>query len=649
MAKEYPVALPKDTVLAGQYVIDKVLGQGGFGITYKALDHKTKKYVAIKEYFPDTMVTRESTTVVPFTGERGEIYSYGKECFLQEAQTLVKFIGSENVVRILSYFEENGTAYFVMEYIEGKSFDEYIKEKGGRVSFDEAYAILGPVIDALAEVHSKGIIHRDVTPDNIYITNDGKIKLIDFGAARYSIGDRSQSLDVVLKHGFAPKEQYTRRGKQGPYTDVYSLAASFYYAITGKRPPDSIDRLEEDELIPPSARGIKIGRIAEQAILHALNVQPKDRFQTMKEFKNAMTSSVEYDDMEQKAATGYLTRSDRPDYMKSEAPKQAPAPQPITPRPEATPKPAAATPEPAAAKPEAPKLDRFGDPIADATKGSNGGGTFPDNIVSFIKANKILCACILAGVVVVIVGICIAAGVKKKGRSDTTHNTVTTESTAKATTEATIKATTEATTKATTEATTKATTEATTEATTQKRDVKTPNGNSADAVFNIYSTDGWFNIDESALGMSYDDLDAMFGLPALTDWDYSIEDLEYCDFNYSGKKFALFFKSKKLVAARYETIGSEIDYGMCRTVINYGGYPDTGIQERTGEYTQFDFESPGGNVYTVFTNYYDDVCHITQEYSTRKYITRDFTSKDIEGFEVPISLSTFEDSDYYDE
>ncbi len=287
----YPLALPLETVLAGRYVIQKVLGQGGFGITYQALDHKTDERVAVKEFFPDAMVTRTmQTTVMPFSGEKGDSYSYGKECFLQEAETLAKFIGNENIVRIHSYFEENGTAYFVMDYVEGESFDEYIKRNGGKLSFEETSRILLPIMDALGAVHSKGIIHRDVTPDNIFITKEGSIKLLDFGAARYSLGDKSRSLDVVLKHGFAPKEQYTRRGRQGPYTDIYALGATFYFAMTGKRPPDSVERMDEDDLVPPSNLGVKISESAEAAILKALNVQPQDRFQNMAEFKSAMLS-----------------------------------------------------------------------------------------------------------------------------------------------------------------------------------------------------------------------------------------------------------------------------------------------------------------------------------------------------------------------
>ncbi len=295
MNEKYPLALPEGSVLAGQYVIEKVLGQGGFGITYEAKDHKSGERVAVKEFFPDAMATRQQTTVMPFTGERGESFAYGKECFLQEAETLAKFIGNENIIRIRSYFEENGTAYFVMDFIEGTSFDDYIKEHGGKLSFEETKKILIPVMDALEIVHGKGIIHRDVTPDNIYITKDGTIKLLDFGAARYSLGDKSRSLDVILKHGFAPKEQYTRRGKQGPFTDIYALGATFYFALTGKRPPDSVERMDEDELIPPGNLGVKISREEEQAILTALNVQPQDRFQSMSAFKNALLQIKEND------------------------------------------------------------------------------------------------------------------------------------------------------------------------------------------------------------------------------------------------------------------------------------------------------------------------------------------------------------------
>ena len=294
--KDYPLALPNGTVLAGKYILGRVLGQGGFGITYLAYDYDTKEIVAIKEYFPDTVAIRSnSLNVDSYSGQRQESFDYGKECFLNEAKTLAEFIGNPNIVCVHSYFEENNTAYFAMEYVKGVSLQNYIKNNGGKIGYEAAKTILFPIMDALSAVHSKGIIHRDISPDNIFITDNGVVKLLDFGAARYSMGDRSRSLDVVLKHGFAPKEQYTRRGRQGPYTDVYSFAATFYRAISGRIPPDSIDRLDEDELILPSVLGSDIPAQAEDALLKGLSVQPIDRYQSMNEFKQALLMpSVDY-------------------------------------------------------------------------------------------------------------------------------------------------------------------------------------------------------------------------------------------------------------------------------------------------------------------------------------------------------------------
>ena len=290
---KFPMALPSGTVLNGRYILGRVLGQGGFGITYIAQDHKTGVLVAVKEYFPDTMAARtDGHSVSAYTGQREENFLYGKECFLNEAKTLAEFIGNPNIVRVHSYFEENNTAYFVMDYVQGTSFQDYLKQHG-RLSWQETKRILEPVIGALASVHSKGVIHRDVTPDNIYITNDGTVKLLDFGAARYSLGDKSRSLDVVLKHGYAPREQYSRHGRQGPYTDVYALGATFYYALTGRLPPDSIDRQDEDEFILPSSLGVKLPAKAEDALCKALAVSAQDRLQSMSEFYLALNEGDE--------------------------------------------------------------------------------------------------------------------------------------------------------------------------------------------------------------------------------------------------------------------------------------------------------------------------------------------------------------------
>ncbi len=292
---KFPGAIKEGSILNGQYIVGRVLGQGGFGITYLALDYQLELKVAIKEYLPDGMAARlpGTTLISVYEGEKQDNFNYGAERFLDEARVLAKFIGNRNIVSVKSYFRENNTAYFVMDYIEGINFKNYIKNHGGKISYQEAMKILLPVMDALATVHREGVIHRDVTPDNIYITKNNEVKLLDFGSARYSLGDKSKCLDVILKAGYAPKEQYIRKGKQGPYTDVYSLAACFYACITGYLPPDALERIENDEIVPISTRGIHIPDYMENAILKGLEVRAEDRFQAMEEFKEAILAENE--------------------------------------------------------------------------------------------------------------------------------------------------------------------------------------------------------------------------------------------------------------------------------------------------------------------------------------------------------------------
>ncbi len=295
-AKKFPVALRGGTVLNDRYIVGRVLGQGGFGITYLAFDTQLQAKMAIKEYMPGEMAARvEGRTVSVMAGTRADDFAYGAERFREEARTLAKFIGHPNIAGVSSCFDENNTSYFVMDYIEGVSFKSYIANNGGKVSVDEALNVMIPVLRALTAVHAGGFIHRDVTPDNIYISKDGNVKLLDFGSARYSIGDKSKSLDVILKVGYAPKEQYSRRGRQGPYTDVYSCAACFYAALTGFLPPESLERLDQDELVPVSRAGIDIPDWLDRAILKGLAVQPEDRFQSAAEFLDAVENQIAVD------------------------------------------------------------------------------------------------------------------------------------------------------------------------------------------------------------------------------------------------------------------------------------------------------------------------------------------------------------------
>ena len=282
--------LMSGTVLNHRYQIESVLGHGGFGITYAAHDQTLQVRVAIKEYLPRQLATRGEgqTKVSIFTGEARQQYDYGLRKFLEEAQSVARFAHHPNVVSARDYFEANGTAYMVMEYVEGVTLKEYLEKKGGRISFEEAKGIMMPVMDALREVHQAGMLHRDVSPDNIYITTSAQVKILDFGAARYFAGEQSKSLSVILKPGYAPEEQYRSSGKQGSWTDVYSVGATLYKALTGQTPPDALDRKEEDTLAPPSRLGVSILPPAEQALMTALAVDARQRFQTMGEFQQAL-------------------------------------------------------------------------------------------------------------------------------------------------------------------------------------------------------------------------------------------------------------------------------------------------------------------------------------------------------------------------
>ncbi|MDO5133595.1 MAG: serine/threonine-protein kinase [Eubacteriales bacterium] len=287
----YPTALKKESILDGRYIIEDVLGQGGFGITYRALDFQTKEIVAIKEYYPGTFVIRESSRrVLSRGGQFEENYEKGMRQFKKEAIALSQFDGNPNIVRVLRYFEESltNTAYFVMEYVQGVSLTRFLEDRGGRISWEETWNLLLPVANALSEVHKKGIIHRDIKPDNILITKDGTAKLLDFGAARYNYGVQSQSIGVILTRGFAPVEQYSRGGMQGEWTDVYGLAATIYACITGKTPVESIERSREDTLRTPDELGIQVPYYAESALMKALAVYKEDRFQSMQDFTEAV-------------------------------------------------------------------------------------------------------------------------------------------------------------------------------------------------------------------------------------------------------------------------------------------------------------------------------------------------------------------------
>ena len=244
-----PTQLAPGTVLQNQYLVGKVLGQGGFGITYMGWDISLNTPVAIKEYYPTGFVSRvfpgAAQITVATTAADGWIYN-SMEKFIQEARTLAQFSDEGEIVHVRNVFQANGTAYIIMEFVRGITLKNYVMQKGGRITAQEAFSILSPVMSALDRVHKAGVIHRDISPDNIMILPNGKAKLLDFGAARV-LGDTASgpahSTQPVVKHGFAPIEQYQGRGYVGAWTDVYAMCCTIYYCLTGEIPTDAPERV----------------------------------------------------------------------------------------------------------------------------------------------------------------------------------------------------------------------------------------------------------------------------------------------------------------------------------------------------------------------------------------------------------------------
>ena len=281
-----PDALPPRTLLNGRYLAGRTLGQGGFGITYIGWDTVLQTRVAIKEHFPDGLASRDADHAVTARsrGAREELAA-GLERFLAEARVLGKFQDELGIVQVRDFFSANGTGYLVMSYLDGKTFKEYLAEHGGRIPFGSARELFLPVIDALRKVHDAGLLHRDISPDNLFITYAGQVRLLDFGAAKAVTGERSRSASAVFKPGYTPFEQYMERPDLGPWTDVYAMAATIYRAITGQVPPAAPDRHADDALAPPSALGVELPARAERALMKGLAIRAADRHRTLAEFQ----------------------------------------------------------------------------------------------------------------------------------------------------------------------------------------------------------------------------------------------------------------------------------------------------------------------------------------------------------------------------
>jgi formylglycine-generating enzyme required for sulfatase activity/serine/threonine protein kinase len=231
-----------------EYRIEKLLGEGGFGLTYLAFDTNLDKRVAIKEYMPSEHAVRKSDLqIVPKSESSEKVYSWGLNAFLNEAKTLAKFEDS-NIVRVYRFFKANGTAYIVMEYCEGGCLIDRVS-KNKHMDETELLKIMSAIVHGLQQVHNDGILHRDIKPDNIMFRQNGTPVLIDFGAARQAIGNKSRKVTTIITPGYAPLEQYSSKGSIGPWSDIYSLAAVAYLCLTGDKPPDIMNRLHDDTII----------------------------------------------------------------------------------------------------------------------------------------------------------------------------------------------------------------------------------------------------------------------------------------------------------------------------------------------------------------------------------------------------------------
>jgi len=272
-----------NSILAGRYLTGRLLGQGGFGMTYVGYDLRLESKVAIKEYFPMGNATRDSATnKIEWNTSRFDSTEWQKGCdsFLKEARRMEKLNSFPNIVRVRDTFTANGTAYIIMEYIEGETLKQHLV-KSGTLTYEECIALLKPLMESLAKMHQMGLIHRDISPDNIMIREDGMACLLDFGAAKDISFQQNAASQQITKKGFSPLEQYQEGGSIGPWTDVYALCATMYYCITGKLIPDAMDRIGSDKLkFSPDFEAF-VGVQAATAMAEGLSVLPDGRIQSV--------------------------------------------------------------------------------------------------------------------------------------------------------------------------------------------------------------------------------------------------------------------------------------------------------------------------------------------------------------------------------
>lgn len=282
------------TILNNRYYIGNAIGQGGFGITYIGRDLNLDMTVAVKEFFPNGYANRNNNASpeVEVSGAKNiEFFNSGKEKFIREAKLLAKFSGNKSIVYVRDYFEENNTGYIVMEYVSGETLTKHIKTQG-RFNPNNLLDKMLPLFSALGKIHKSGLIHRDISPDNIMLLSDGTLKLMDFGAARYINFLDNHTMSIMFKPGYAPEEQYRQKGSQGSWTDVYAICATMYKCITGETPDDSMERAFKDNLKKPSLLRPDISKEYEEVLLKGMAVYKENRFQTMEELSAAFLKAT---------------------------------------------------------------------------------------------------------------------------------------------------------------------------------------------------------------------------------------------------------------------------------------------------------------------------------------------------------------------
>ena len=288
---EQPHYLTPGTILANHFIIGTTIGFGGFGITYKCLDTTLGVIVAVKEFYPAGLVNRApgECEVGLLSGDRQQQYRVQLKRFLMEAQSIAQFGRAKDIVNIYDFFEANNTAYIIMEYVDGVLLKDYL-DRQGRMEPDVALAVIVPVIEAVKKIHTKGIIHRDISPDNIFISGEDSIKVFDFGAAQLNDSSEGKAGEKVIKVGYSAPEQYRDKSHEDFYTDIYSVGAILYQMMTGVKPMESTEREFRDELKSPAELGVRLEPNTDRAIMEAMAVKPELRFQSIQHFEDALQS-----------------------------------------------------------------------------------------------------------------------------------------------------------------------------------------------------------------------------------------------------------------------------------------------------------------------------------------------------------------------